>query len=299
MGAAFSDFLYGDGASTTASAAAAAGGTSLGDVPESCAAEILMYLDPPEICALARLNRSFRGASSADFVWKTKLPSNYGFLVEKVLGVEKSESLCRKEIYSRLCAPNIFGDGNKMIWLEKNSGKNCVTVSYKAMRITGIDDRRYWTHIPADESRFKQIAYLQQTWWLEVVGELDDFQFPVGKYSLFFKLQLGKPTSAKPGRCGTVRSDNNYKVHGWDRKPVRFHLSTSNGQTASSERYLKERHGWEHVLVGEFTVENPNVATKIKFSMMQIDCTHTKGGLCLDSVLVCPTEVRDRVVKQF
>ncbi|CAN1158897.1 F-box protein PP2-A14 [Linum perenne] len=296
MGARFSEFMY--GAPVADSAGGGISGTSLGDVPESCAAEILMYMDAPEICALARLNRSFRGASSADFVWETKLPSNYGFLVEKVLGVERSESLCRKEIYSRLCAPNCFGDGNKMAWLEKSSGKNCVTVSYKTMRITGIDDRRYWTHIPADESRFKQVAYLQQTWWLEVVGELDDFQFPVGTYSLFFKLHLGKPTSAKPCRSGRhVSSSSSDKVHGWDKKPVRFQLSTSNGQTASSERYLTEHHGWEHVLVGEFTVENSNVATKIKFSMMQIDCTHTKGGLCFDSVIVCPTEVRDRVVK--
>ncbi|CAN1264971.1 F-box protein PP2-A14 [Linum perenne] len=258
MGARFSEFMY--GAPVADSAGGGISGTSLGDVPESCAAEILMYMDAPEICALARLNRSFRGASSADFVWETKLPSNYGFLVEKVLGVERSESLCRKEIYSRLCAPNCFGDGNKMAWLEKSSGKNCVTVSYKTMRITGIDDRRYWTHIPADES--------------------------------------SKPTSAKPCRSGRhVSSSSSDKVHGWDKKPVRFQLSTSNGQTASSERYLTEHHGWEHVLVGEFTVENSNVATKIKFSMMQIDCTHTKGGLCFDSVIVCPTEVRDRVVK--
>ncbi|CAN1751987.1 F-box protein PP2-A13 [Linum perenne] len=243
MGARFSEFMY--VAPVADSAGGGISGTSLGDIPESCAAEILMYLDAPGICSLARLNRSFRGASSADFVWETKLPSNYGFLVEKVLGVERSENLCRKEIYSRLCAPNCFGDGNKMAWLEKSSGKNCVTISYKAMRITGIDDRRYWTHIPADESRFKQVAYLQQTWWLEVVGELDDFQFPVGTYSLFFKLHLGKPTSAKPCRSGRhVSSD---KVHGWDKKPI--------------------------------------------------DCTHTKGGLCFDSVIVCPTEVRDRVVK--
>lgn len=27
---------------------------------------------------------------------------------------------------------------------------------------------------------------------------------------------------------------------------------------------------------------------KLKFSMMQIDCTHTKGGLCVDSVFIYP-----------
>lgn len=40
----------------------------LSDMPESCVALVLMHLDPPEICKLARLNRAFRGASSADFI---------------------------------------------------------------------------------------------------------------------------------------------------------------------------------------------------------------------------------------
>jgi hypothetical protein len=27
---------------------------------------------------------------------------------------------------------------------------------------------------------------------------------------------------------------------------------------------------------------------RLKFSLAQIDCTHTKGGLCVDSVLIYP-----------
>ncbi|CAI0463361.1 unnamed protein product [Linum tenue] len=249
MGAGFSDLLDRDD-----------GRTTLGDVPESCAASILVCLDPPEICRLAGLNRAFRGASWADFVWETKLPSNYKFLVEKVLGDKTTpEKSSRKEIYSRLCAPNCFADDeNKMVWLEKSSGKVCVLVSYKAMRITGIDDRRYWTHIPSDESR---------------------------------------PSAASKQFIGGRRVSSSDQVHGWDKKPVRFQLSTSNGrQTASSERYLAEQGSWAHYRAGEFTVDSPDVPTKIKFSMMQIDCTHTKGGLCLDSVLVCPKELGDGVM---
>jgi hypothetical protein len=38
--------------------------------------------------------------------------------------------------------------------------------------------------------------------------------------------------------------------------------------------------------------------TKLKFSMMQIDCTHIKGGLCVDSVFICPKDYqheKDRI----
>ncbi|MBA0564150.1 hypothetical protein Golob_009107, partial [Gossypium lobatum] len=125
--------------------------TGLNDVPESCISSIFMYLDPPEICKLARLNKAFRGASLADFVWETKLPSNYRYLVEKVLG-RNPDSLCKKETFARLCSPNRFDGGSKEVWLDKNSGKLCLSVSAKAMKITGIDDRRYWNHIPTEES---------------------------------------------------------------------------------------------------------------------------------------------------
>lgn len=54
-------------------------------------------------------------------------------------------------------------------------------------------------------------------------GEVD-FPFPAGKYTIFFRLQLGK-TSKRFGR----RVCNSDLVHGWDKKPVRFQLWTSDG----------------------------------------------------------------------
>ena len=138
-------------------------------------------------------------------------------------------------------------------------------------------------------NRFQTVAYLQQIWWFEVLGELE-FEFPPGSYSLYFRIHLGK-SSRRFGR----RVCNLDQVHGWDIKPARFHLSTSNGQKALSECYLNEPGNWVHYHVGDFLVENPNTLMKIKFSMVQIDCTHTKGGLCLDSVLIYPTEFRKKL----
>ncbi|QHO20186.1 F-box protein [Arachis hypogaea] len=54
------------------------------ELPESCVALIMEYLDPPQICKLATLTRTFRAASSADFVWESKLPSNYHVLVRQI-----------------------------------------------------------------------------------------------------------------------------------------------------------------------------------------------------------------------
>ena len=133
--------------------------------------------------------------------------------------------------------------------------------------------------------RFQTVAYLQQIWWLEVVGELD-FQFPAGTYSLFFRLHLGKATK----RLGR-RVHNPEHIRGWDIKPVKFQLTTSDGQHSVSQCFLVNPGNWAHYRAGNFVIEQPNESTKIKFSMTQIDCTHTKGGLCLDSVLICPNSL--------
>ncbi|KAF6154432.1 hypothetical protein GIB67_028324 [Kingdonia uniflora] len=265
---------------------------SLGEVPESCVALVLMHLDPQEICRLSRVNRSFCGASSADFIWESKLPSNYRYLMEKLFdGV--SRDLCKKEIYAMLSRPNSFDDGAKEVWLEKNTGGVCMSISSKALRITGIDDRRYWKLIPTEESRFHTVAYLKQIWWFEVEGEVD-FCFPAGTYSVFFRLQLGR-ASKRLGR----RVCNSEHVHGWDIKPVRFQLSTSDGQKAISQCFLGEPGNWAEYHVGNFVIKKSNAQTKVKFSMTQIDCTHTKGGVCLDSVLIYPREYSEKKVKLF
>nr|ACU24421.1 unknown [Glycine max] len=266
--------------------------TTLDDIPENCISSMMMSFDPQEICTLARVNKAFHRASSADFVWESKLPPSYKFLLNKVLGEQNLGAMTKKEIYAKLCRPNFFDGANKEVWLDRSRGQVCMFISSKSFKITGIDDRRYWNNIPTEESRFKSVAYLQQMWWVEVIGELE-FEFPKGNYSVFFKLQLGKP-SKRLGR----RVCNLDQVHGWDIKPVRFQLSTSDGQRSLSQCYLRGSGEWAHYHVGDFAIDKPNGPTNINFSLAQIDCTHTKGGLCIDGVVICPKEFTERL-KQF
>ncbi|KAI7729381.1 hypothetical protein M8C21_018642 [Ambrosia artemisiifolia] len=259
---------------------------NLGDIPENCIAQILSYLNPPDICKLARTNRTFRAASSADFIWVSKLPSNYHYLVGKLLVDDDRKRLCEKEMFAKLSRHVCFDGGNKEFWVEKMTGGVCVSVSSKSLMITGIDDRRYWNHIPSDESRFPTVAYLKQIWWVEVGGEVE-FRFPAGAYTLAFKLRLGKVIKRNGRRiCSTE------DVHGWGVKPVELKATTAGcGQHIVSKHFLATTGDWEYHRVGEFIVNDSNTPTKVKFSLTQIDCTHTKGGLTIDSVVICPTNL--------
>ncbi|CAL5063272.1 unnamed protein product [Urochloa decumbens] len=271
-------------------------GTVLGDLPENCVAEVLLRLDPLEICRMARLSRTFRGAASGDGVWESKLPRNYARLLAVAAAGDggerqaaaaaaaelEAEPLPKKEVYARLCRRNRFDGGKKEFWLDKGGGGVCMSISSMALSITGIDDRRYWNFIPNDESRFRTVAYLSQIWWFEVRGEVE-FCFPEGTYSLFYRVHLGRPFK----RLGR-RVYSSEHIHGWDIKPVRFQMSTSDGQHAQSKSYLTDPGVWINHHAGDFVVKDSNKPTKIRFAMIQIDCTHTKGGLCVDSVVVKP-----------
>ncbi|CAK9146680.1 unnamed protein product [Ilex paraguariensis] len=274
------------------------GGPGLGDIPESCVACVFLYLTPPEICNLARLNRAFRGASDSDSVWESKLPPNYQDLLD-LMPHERYQNLFKKDIFALFSRSVPFDDGNKEVWFDRVTGRVCMSISVKAMTITGIEDRRYWNWVPTEESRFHVVAYLQQIWWFEVDGMVK-FPFPPDIYTLSCRIHLGR-FSKRLGR----RVCNFDHTHGWDIKPVRFEMSTSDGQQASSECCLGEtehddsngdqkRGCWIEYKVGEFIVNESNPATEVRFSMKQIDCTHSKGGLCVDSVSIIPSNLKER-----
>lgn len=113
-----------------------------------------------------------------------------------------------------------------------------------------------------------------------------EFQYPPGTYSLFFRLKLGRA-----GKKVSRREIGSGNVHGWDLKPVQFELKTQDGQCSVSRCTLGNPGKWVHYRVGDFIVEDPNALTRVEFSLTQIDCTHTKGGMCVDSVLICPSNV--------
>ncbi|XP_042472820.1 F-box protein PP2-A13-like [Zingiber officinale] len=272
--------------SSAAGSEGGSGRTGLGDLPEGCVAEIMLRLDPTQICRLARLSRVFRRAASADLVWETKLPRNYRYLLRRALGEESSggREFGKKEIFALLCRRNAFDGEHTEFYLDKNGGLICIEISSKALTITGIGDRRYWAFIPTAESKFRTVAYLHQTWWLEVRGE-QEFCFPEGTYSLYFRLRLGK-ANLRLGR----RVYSPEHIRGWDLKPVRFQLSTSNGQFAQTKCYLDDPGIWIDYHVGDFVVGNSDAPITVEFSMIQIDCTHMKRGLCVDLVSIRPKD---------
>lgn len=47
--------------------------------------------------------------------------------------------------------------------------------------------------------------------------------------------------------------------------------------------------------MGDVDVRRTETSFKVRFSMKQVDCTHTKGGVCVDSLLVYPVGFKERL----
>lgn len=117
MGAAISGLLVAGGSNETRGMMSTE--TSVGDLPENCVALILSRLEPTEICALARVNPTFRRASSSDAVWDSKLPHNYHSLLNNLLFPHHNTTApnffnSKKQIFATLCRPTRFGGGYKV-----------------------------------------------------------------------------------------------------------------------------------------------------------------------------------------
>ncbi|GJR71771.1 F-box domain, cyclin-like protein [Tanacetum coccineum] len=266
--------------------------TGLGDLPENCLAIILANLDPPDICNLARTNKAFHRASSADFIWEPKLPENYRTLAEKLSFSEGcSEHGLVKKTFMLDCGSPVFRfsewkcankneDGSACWYHGKNERLQALMIEDIGLisPLSNQDNNNNDTQSRQGKisTRF---AYLNTHGGLEVEGDLE-FSFPAGSYSLSFRLRLGKPS--KEQNCKSSK-----QVHGWNIKPVRLQFSVSNGEHVTSEHFLTKQDKWLQYRVGEFVIEDSYKPTKIKFSMSQIDCTHQKGGLALDSVFIC------------
>ncbi|KAK4804091.1 hypothetical protein SAY86_003908 [Trapa natans] len=199
---------------------------------------------------------------------------DYEALFRQVFGLS-SKGLCKREVYTRLCRASSFDGGTKIVWLDKETGRVCLQVSAKGLSITGVDDRRYWNHIPTEESRFHTVAYLQQTWWFQAQGEIE-FPFPPGEYGIFFRLQLCQ--ASRPfGR----RVCNTKHVHGWDKKPVQFQLWASGGGQSSASKccFLEAPGKWVNYLPCGWLQCHPGPRDQHKGQVLcDTDRLHTHQG---------------------
>jgi len=279
---------------------------TMGDLPESCISFVLSFTTPRDVCRLSAVNKTFRSAGNSDFVWEKMLPIQYPNLLSRM---DSPLEICSKKgLYFALCHANWIDGRTTKFWIERDTGKLCLFLSPRNLNITWGDDNRYWHWIFQDESSDKEIAELIEVCWLEVKGQFDcKLLSPGAAYSVSFRLKVHE--------SGIIRNFGRRAIipllpraYGWNRKPVKFSLTTPCGDHQIYARYLSDmdkpvetegyqmapyRHveeGWMEFDAGRFVVEekgdNPG---NIEFCMREWEGGNWKGGLLLEGVKILPT----------
>ncbi|KAJ7544391.1 hypothetical protein O6H91_09G077100 [Diphasiastrum complanatum] len=275
----------------------------LAELPEDCLACILSHMIPRDVCRLAVVSRAFWEASKSDMVWERMLPVNYQETLKQARG-EPPRLTSKRELYDCLCQKVLLKDGKQALWLDRATGGVCYVLSARALNIAWGSDPRYWEWHPQHGSRFHEVAYLRSVCRFEVSGSLRCYLQP-GAYTVSFRLQLGD----EPSNMGLHSQYVVSHVRGWKLKPVKFSLSTSDGQHTESERYLDctevpeskqlelsnlspkrivDNH-WVEYDVGEFNVESTHKLVELQFSMTEIEEGYSKSGLFLDGAIIRPS----------
>eukprot|EP00253_Pinus_taeda_P020943 PITA_20943 len=290
----------------------------MGDLPESCISHILCFTTPRDICRFSAVNHTFSSAGNSDSVWDKMLPIQYRHLLARM---DSPLEICsKKELYFALCHPNWIDGRTKKFWIERDTGKLCFSLSAKNLNITLGDDNRYWRWISQDESSCKDIVELIAVCWLEVKGQFDcKLLSPGAAYSVSFRLKVHESGIIRNFGRGFILPVPPYppplpRAYGWNRKPVKFSITTPCGDHQIYARYLSDmnkpvetegyqmapfRHveeRWMEFYAGRFVVQekgdNPG---SVEFCMREWEGGNWKGGLLLEGVKILPTSlVRER-----
>ena len=79
-----------------------------------CFAHILSFTSPQDVCSLSLISSMVQSMADSDAVWEKFLPLDYRKIVSRLVAPSLPCS-SKKELFVRLCKPQLIGDGNKVI----------------------------------------------------------------------------------------------------------------------------------------------------------------------------------------
>uniref|UniRef100_A0A1D1Y188 F-box protein At2g02240 n=1 Tax=Anthurium amnicola TaxID=1678845 RepID=A0A1D1Y188_9ARAE len=257
-----------EGPEATKRRGAAASGGGGGDVdrmPEDCLSLALSLTTPLDVCRSSAVSSAFLSAAKSDMVWGRFLPPDcQGILDRSAVPVMVSS---RRELYFRLCDSILVDGGEKILWLEKSTGKKCYMLSARTLQIIWGGDNRYWTWVSVPDARFPEVAELLSVCWLEVKACISSRELSPGtRYGAYLVMRLSPSSSglADPPQEVVI------SVEGAPSSTRRVHLQepqrvSSNSQGGPSSQapqgsdavcVPRERgDGWMELEMGDFFVE--------------------------------------------
>ncbi|KAL6146537.1 hypothetical protein ACLB2K_057215 [Fragaria x ananassa] len=96
---------------------------SLEDLPQDCFQLILSLTSPRDASRSSLVSLSIRAMADSDSVWEKFLPEDYAEILSRLVTPIPYSS--NKDLFIKLCDPNLIDGGKKMFSIEKSTGKKC------------------------------------------------------------------------------------------------------------------------------------------------------------------------------
>lgn len=176
--------------------------------------------------------------------------------------------------------------------LEKASGKNSYILSARELSITWSNDPLYWSWRSVPESRFKEVAELRMTSWLEIQGKIGTKALTQNtSYGVYLIMKIShREYGLDSAVCEVSIAVGNKVYRG------RVYLKEKDENKSKKERVImqddegarvpkRREDGWMEIEVGEFF--NGEIDEEVKMSLMEVGY-QLKGGLIVEGIEVRP-----------
>lgn len=245
------------------------------ELSEDEIAQIISLTTPQDACNMSAVSRHFKSIADSDSVWTKFLPSDCENLIPHISP--------KKSLYRHLCDHPVPINGrNVSLSLDKKSGKKCFMLGARDLTIAWGDNRNHWEWIATPESRFNEVAQLQDVWWFHIIGRIETSMLSSRtNYAayLVFRFEGHREGFNQPVEShvciGSEELDEGRSVT----------LDPREGEP----RAVRERaHGWMEIEMGDFYNENGDDGALV-CSLREV--VEYKRGLVVEGIELRPKEM--------
>ncbi|KAJ1417154.1 Phloem protein 2-like [Sesbania bispinosa] len=196
--------------------------------------------------------------ADSDPVWEKFLPFNYQGIVSKLVTPSSFPSSSKKELFVRLCKPQLIDDGDK--------DTDPIAV------------------------RFAEAAELRTICWLEIKGSIKSGMLsPKTLYKAYLKVKIADRAYGLDSLPSEVSIEvGNYKSQG----TVYIRPTCRRNGKASCHCHCKPQDEWLEIELGSFFTQSDS-DEEVRMCLKEVKGVHLKGGLIVDGIEIRPKHFQE------
>ncbi|KAH0739084.1 hypothetical protein KY290_037789 [Solanum tuberosum] len=251
-------------------------------LPEGCISEIISFTTPVDTIRSSVISRGFKVAAESDVVWDKFLPSDHQNIVSRSVSPILFDN--KKDLYFRLSkSPILLDEGKMSFWLDKTNGKKCYLLSSRQLTISFSDTELFWEHTFDADSRFPEVALLNNVDLLDIRGMIGTRELSSGtNYAAYFVFKVSERYHGLESTNAMVRFVNQENEDEAEERATIVILAARTPRNLKGRLPEKRTNGWLEVEIGKFYNGDDN--GDVEARLLDSRPLHAKVGLIIEGI---------------